>query len=95
MCYLALLSSRPLLGGILFGGSGTYLIFCHLPDRFELMLSRKREKLFKLSPLFTTGRVVVRKCDEKEVAWVVPMLLGMPTITAFMYWHINGGVGSG
>jgi hypothetical protein len=77
---------------IIFGGLSAYLLFCHLPSRFDRMLKKMRKYdmgLFNISPLFSSGALMIRKCSDKEKAWVVPMLLGMPCLMMLMFQDIN------
>ena len=102
MCYLGLGQPLPTL---FFGGFGAHMVLFHLPGRYALMFSgsrsadagdkacdkarARRPGLLHVSPLFTTGTIARRACAFEEKLWAVPMLLGMPVITAFMYWQIN------
>jgi hypothetical protein len=45
--------------------------------------------IFTLTSKKRQNTVAIRKCHFEEKAWVVPMLLGQPILTAFMYWQIN------
>jgi len=96
-CYMCYLSYMQPLQMVFFGGFGAHMLVSHLPRRFALMYNRGRAKeddkgLFHIQPLFTRGGdVIVRRCLFEEKAWVVPMLLGQPVLTALMYWQINAG----
>lgn len=96
MCYFALLTieTHP-HRAIFFGAFALALLLVHLPRRFSLLVSRGRAKVKESSictmhPIFSSG-VIIRQCEFEEKAWVVPMLLGMPLITALCYWESNGG----
>ena len=93
---------------LFFGGFGAMLLLDHLPRRFALILSGGRRAVYAkdktgehpgflaacahVDPLFSTGRTAIRKCEFEEKAWVVPMLLGQPILTALMYWQISARV---
>ena len=100
MCYLGWGQPLPML---FFGGFGAHMMCVHLPGRFRLMFNAgravdtsanrtraRRPGLLHVAPLFTSsGTIARRACAFEEKLWTVPMLLGMPVITAVMYWQIN------
>ena len=89
MCYL---SEMKFMEVFIFGGLGAYLLLCHLPSRFERLIQKMRkydDSLWETNPLFTTGKVIIKTCSEKEKLWVVPMLLSMPCLMFIMYRDIN------
>jgi len=102
-CYMAYLSFPQPLPLAFFGGFGAHMVLFHLPARFRLMLAGSgsalkagaaatrsaRPSLFHIDPLFSSGSVALRPCEFEEKAWVVPMLLGQPLLTAVMYHEIN------
>lgn len=45
--------------------------------------------ILKLTKNKRNNTIAIRPCHFEEKAWVVPMLLGQPILTAFMYWQIN------
>jgi hypothetical protein len=101
MCVLSVhhLPHRP-TPALFFGGFAIHMIFNHLPRRFALLYSRGMkpgESVWSMDPLFglSCGRknrqnkVLIQPCDVEELAWVVPMLLLQPILTALMYFVIN------
>lgn len=93
--YMTYLTKNRPIEIFIFGGLGAYLLFCHLPSRFNRMLKKIRMYnmgVFNVNPLFIKQKVVIRKCSEKEKLWVVPMLLGMPCLMMLMYREINQGL---
>ena len=84
MCLLSYPQYR--LGVFLFGAFGAHMFLSHLPRRFQLYWSRGRRE--KTSNLIVSSPMI-RRCEFEEKAWVVPMLLGQPLITALMFYHIN------
>ena len=46
----------------------------------------KRKNTFKADPLFVGSKpIMIRRCDRKELMWVVPMLIGQALLTALMF----------
>ena len=90
--YMLYLSQMKFMQVLIFGGLGGYLLLCHLPSRFERLLHKMRKydnSLWHTNPLFTSGKVIIKVCSDKEKLWVVPMLLGMPCLMFIMYRDIN------
>ena len=93
MCYL---SYPNIIETLFFGSFGCYLFFLHLPQRINLLYTRKRairknSSIFSIDPLYYY-KIKIQDCSLEEKRWVVPMLLSQPLLTAFMYSSINKSI---
>lgn len=91
MCYLAYMNGCQWEQVAFYGGFAAHMVFSHLPRRFGQMLTEGTT--FKMDPLFTgknLAKIEIKQCNFEERAWVVPMMFGMASSTALMYWQING-----
>jgi hypothetical protein len=79
MAYVAL----PAYALLLWSG---FLSFVHLPRRYRLFRQRP---VGNRAAMICPPRASIRQCDEEEISWVVPMLLGQPLLTALCYAYIN------